>query len=594
MARLVAAITFGLFFLTGGIAAAQAAWVQVEAQPTLTQAETRVRAYAQDFPNVNGFRLRSGWYAIAIGPFQAPEAAERLRALRAERLIPGDSFIADGTSFVQQFWPVGGALLAPDPVPQPAPDLSVTVTPLPDPGTAAPPAPEPEPPVDLTPPDETAAEARRSEALLTRDERQMLQTALAWDGVYTSGIDGAFGPGTRAAMAAWQAARGYEPTGVLTTRQRDELVGGYRAVLAGLGLAPVRDNTAGIEVEMPTALVAKGDYQPPFAHYNAKGDSGVRVILISQEGDADTLFGLYDILQTLEIMPLDGPRQRRERSFVIEGANAAFVSHAEAELTENGNVKGFVLIWPRGDERRREMVLTAMQSSFRPIPDAVLPDTAGDGEGQSIDLLAGLEIRRPDATRTGFYIDAAGHVLTAADAVGACGRITLDDEIEADVLASDAALGVAVLRAREPLAPIGYARFQPGIPRLQSEIAVSGYSYDGRLGAPVLTFGTFADLTGLNGEDGLSRLALAATPGDAGGPVFDGSGAVVGMLLPPADGSGRVLPEDVSFAADAPEIAAFLSDHGLAATAAEPAGDIAPEDLTRLARDMTVLVSCWN
>ena len=51
-------------------------------------------------------------------------------------------------------------------------------------------------------------------------------------------------------------------------------------------------------------------YEPPFVHYGERGGSGVRVLLISQPGDQSTLFGLYDILQTLEIVPLDGERER--------------------------------------------------------------------------------------------------------------------------------------------------------------------------------------------------------------------------------------------------------------------------------------------
>ena len=46
-------------------------------------------------------------------------------------------------------------------------------------------------------PDETRAEARDSEALLLPEDRKDLQTALQWFGFYASGIDGAFGPGTR-------------------------------------------------------------------------------------------------------------------------------------------------------------------------------------------------------------------------------------------------------------------------------------------------------------------------------------------------------------------------------------------------------------
>jgi peptidoglycan hydrolase-like protein with peptidoglycan-binding domain len=594
MSRLLSLSSFIVLMFTAAVHAQ--AWVQVEAQPTLAEAEERARAYARDFPNVNGYQLRSGWYAIALGPFPADQALTELQALRAERLIPGDSFVADGNGYVRQFWPVGGAQVAP-PADRAA---GVEVTTLPETGgdgtlaptgdqTAQAPA-DPEP-ILLNPPEETPAEARRSEAALDRPARELLQTALQWEGFYEAKIDGAFGPGTRAAMEAWQVAKGYEPTGILTSRQRDELVGAYQAVLASLGMQPVRDNTAGIEIAMPTAMVRKGEYHPPFAYYD--GEDGVRVILISQSGDQDTLYGLYDILQTLEIMPLNGPREREESLFRIDGANGTIVSHAEARLTADGAVKGFILVWPAGDEKRRGLVLSAMQASFTPLQDAVLPDTAGSGGEQSLDLLAGLEIRRPDVSRSGFYFDASGLVLTSADAVASCGRITLDEETAARVVATDATLGLAVLQADVPLAPLGFARFHPGVPRLQSEVAVSGYAYEGRLGAPVLTFGRLADLKGLDGEAEQDRLALNVTPGDAGGPVFDGSGAVVGLLLPPASGD-RVLPDDVSFATDATAIAAFLSAQGLTPTAAEPSGDLAPEDLARLARDMTVQVSCWN
>jgi hypothetical protein len=43
-------------------------------------------------------------------------------------------------------------------------------------------------------PDETAAEARDSEVLLTEEERNDLQTALEWFGFYQGKIDGAFRP----------------------------------------------------------------------------------------------------------------------------------------------------------------------------------------------------------------------------------------------------------------------------------------------------------------------------------------------------------------------------------------------------------------
>jgi len=114
------------------------------------------------------------------------------------------------------------------------------------------------------------------------------------------------------------------------------------------------------------------------------------------------------------------------------------------------------------------------------------------------------------------------------------------------------------------------------------------------LGAPTLTFGKLADIKGLQGEAELTRLALAALPGDAGGPVFDTGGGVVGMLLPASTSNGQQLPQDVAFAADATAIRALLEQAGVVAETSETSGALSPDELVRMAGGMTVLVSCWD
>ena len=69
---------------------------------------------------------------------------------------------------------------------------------------------------------------------------------------------------------------------------------------------------------------------------------------------------------------------------------------------------------------------------------------------------------------------------------------------------------------------------------------------------------------------------------------------VVGLLQDSAGGV-RQLPGDVAFSVDALALADFLGLNGVTKAAPAEAGDaMAPEDLTALAADMTVLVSCWN
>ncbi len=577
MTKLIAMLSLAIGLLAGTAALAQStAWVQIEARPTLREAQERARAYANAFVEVNGFRLRSGWYAIALGPY-TPEGAEvKLRSLRNDRLIPGDSFLADGRQFSQQFWPVGATALTPAPI-----------------------VPTPLAPLDTAQPriieqaDETPAEARRNERLLDRDARMELQEALQWEGFYDAAIDGAFGPGTRRSMADYQTAQGYEVTGLLTTRQRTKLLESYRAVFAALGMQEIEDTKAGIRIAMPAKMTQFDRYESPFAHYDSIGDSGVQVHLISQQGDQTTLFGLYDVMQTLEIVPLDGFRERGKNSFVLTGQSDRLHSYTYAAVA-NGAVKGFTLVWPPEDEKRMNRVALMMRDSFAPQEGAVLDDTlAAPTEDQRIDLLSGLDIRRPDRALSGFYVDAAGTVLTATGDLAQCRRVTIGDDYEAEIAAQDTGLGLTVLRPKQSLAPPAFAAFQTGVPRLKSDVAVAGFSYGDVLDQPVMTYGTLADLRGLTGEETVQRLALSALPGDAGGPVFDQTGAVMGMLLTRTEGA-RKLPDDVSFAAKVPAIAEFLSAHGVSVAASDGAPRMAPEDLALLAADMTVLVSCWN
>src|SRR6056297_1797440 len=589
MTRIFSALILAVLTMTPAARAQDdgLAWVQIEAQPSLAQAQRSIRGYASDLQDVNGFSIGSGWYAIALGPYTPQDAQQVLRVLRAEGVIPRDSYIAESDDHRQQFWPVGANTLteaAPEAQP-PEPEANAS-----EPHeeiAEAEPAPEPR----IAEPDETPREARASERDLTREQRAELQEALKWAGFYGGAIDAAFGRGTRGAMTRWQEANNFEVTGILTTLQRAELLRQYNEILEGLDLQVVRDEDAGIEMILPTSTVSFEKYEPPFAHYSASGDVDAKVLLISQEGDETTLAGLYDIMQTLEIVPERGPRTLDRRAFTLIGEGALNISHTQAWL-KDGHVKGFTLIWPAGDEERRTRMLGEMQESFTRL-EGVLDPTAGVASEPRIDLVAGLEVRKPKLSRSGFYVDSAGTVVTTAEVTQGCGKITIDEEYDAQLTTMNEELGIAVLRPVESLAPMSVAAFQNTIPRLQADVAVAGYSYGGVLGAPTLTFGQIADLQGLNGEDTLKRLALAALEGDAGGPVVDAGGAVLGMLLPNRMKERR-LPEGVSFAADAEAVQKVLQEAGVSPSATSDQEQIAPEALTNRARSMTVLVSCWE
>ncbi len=590
-------------FGVAGMASAQdRAWVQIEAQPSLAKAEERARAYAAVFPDVEGFRLRSGWYAVMLGPFAPAEAAGKLAQLKSENLIPADSYIADGALHREQFWPAAGSAAADPTVAEsllsdPQADTSPATEALPteaDTDQALADVTDPEAaPEPVAEPEETPQQARATEAALTRDERMDLQRALAWYGFYASAIDGAFGPGTRNSMATWQEASGYEATGILTTRQRATLVANYQADQAEFGFQTLNEPEAGIEITLPMSLVQFDRYEPPFVHFSEKDGSGLQVMLISEPGDKNALAGLYDILQTLEVVPANGAREKTDKSFTITGQSADIESYAFAE-TRDGMVKGYLVVWKPQDADRMSRILPALKSSFRAVGAKALdPGLVPMEEAARAGLLAGLEVRRPKLSRSGFFVDASGLVVTTTQAVESCTRITLDHETAATVTFADNALGLALLTPSAPLAPPAVAGFAAFTPRPGTELAAAGYSYEDKLPSPAVTFGTLEEAKGLNGEDTLIRLSLPALPGDAGAAVLDPSGAAVGMILPATTGE-RVLPEGVVLALSSAAIVARLAEAGHPVATGPALALATPDALNAQAMGMTVLVSCWQ
>jgi peptidoglycan hydrolase-like protein with peptidoglycan-binding domain len=67
------------------------------------------------------------------------------------------------------------------------------------------------------------AEAAEQALALDQAARRRIQQQLTVLGQNTRGIDGIFGPGTRAAIAAWQRTAGFEPSGFLDAAQLDRL-----------------------------------------------------------------------------------------------------------------------------------------------------------------------------------------------------------------------------------------------------------------------------------------------------------------------------------------------------------------------------------
>ncbi|MDC3129059.1 peptidoglycan-binding protein, partial [Paracoccaceae bacterium] len=138
-------------------------------------------------------------------------------------------------------------------------------------------------------------------------------------GVYDSEIDGQYGPGTRKAISDWQISNNYEPTGFMTIPQQSELIKNYLKPLFENGIRMEKNILAGIKIPLPTDFRNPTAIKPPFITYEATPSSKIKVFLISQHGDDYDLKILFDAMQDLKIIPIEGKKLLLRNSFELSG-----------------------------------------------------------------------------------------------------------------------------------------------------------------------------------------------------------------------------------------------------------------------------------
>ena len=582
-------VAMWMALVAGASAAQDMRWIQIEAQPSLLEAETRARIYAQEFPDTQAHSIGSGWYAITLGPLPEDEADLRMSQLRARAAIPRDSFLATGANYRQRIYPIGPAPAAvtaaqtfeAEVIQEEATQVSVVETAE----SAAPEQASPE--QSITVPDETLSEARESEGLLSPDEKMDLQRYLQWAGYYNSTIDASFGRGTRRSMAAWQTDNGHEDTGVLTTAQREKLRAQYFAIFAGLGLETHRDLEAGISIDLPKEVVAFDAYAAPLAHFKAQdASSPAQIFLISAAGNRGDLAAIYGVLPTLSIVPMNIEKSLNKDRFVITGAGTSTRAFITASH-KGGEIKGFGLIWPNQNEEQFDRLVAHMRKSFETFPGTLDPSLSvaiNDSETEF-----GVAIRKPAFVKSAVFVSDQGHAMTDTSNLENCSALTIGGTYDAEIIARSET-GAGLLSPKSDFNPISYAKLGDAV-RKGDKTFLSSYPYGGRLGLASVTQATVIETTDLSGNAEKFRLDFLAEPGDLGGAVLDQSGNLTGILVS-RDDTGRVLPNNVNFAAATDALASMMQSAGLQLRTGKTdrLDDVA---LIASAQNILTPIECW-
>lgn len=199
-------------------------------------------------------------------------------------------------------------------------------------------------------------------------------------------------------------------------------------------------------------------------------------------------------------------------------------------------------------------------------------------ENAPLTVEALVDKEHPVKSGTGFFLNTAGQVLTAAHVVHDCGLIEVRIEghgMAATTVANSALLDLAVIDTHT-----GSQHFLKmragGHPELGESVINVGFPLQGVLAeSPNVTRGTLSSRAGLTGSVGQFQFSAPIQPGASGGPVIGSGGDVLGVAVGTLNAAellkSGVLPQNVNFALDAAYVEKFL--HGKSVAYSEsPAG----------------------
>jgi len=209
----------------------------------------------------------------------------------------------------------------------------------------------------------------------------------------------------------------------------------------------------------------------------------------------------------------------------------------------------------------------------------------------------------PDASGSGFVVTTDGYVVTNRHVVSGCRSITIRRDSAhvflANVVASHPRDDLAIVRADTTFDVV--AAFRTGGPiRPGDDVVAVGFPLAGLLAdEPSVTTGSVSALAGIHNDPAVLQMSAPVQQGSSGGPLFDGGGNVVGIVVTKlnarivAEETGD-LPENVNFALKGERVRAFLDEQAIRTQVAPFAARLGNADVGDIGRRVTVMVECYR
>lgn len=208
----------------------------------------------------------------------------------------------------------------------------------------------------------------------------------------------------------------------------------------------------------------------------------------------------------------------------------------------------------------------------------------------------------PKSSGTGFVVSRQGHILTNHHVVEGCAsvRATVEGiQKEAILIGVDMRNDLAVLKLPGNVPSIAQFRGGRNI-RAGDSVVLVGFPLHGVLASEAnITTGTVSALAGIGNDTRFLQVTAPVQPGNSGGPVFDQTGQIVGVVVSKLDAlkvaevTGDI-PQNINFAINGAVAKAFLDSHGVGYETAVSGKKLESAEIGATAKQFTFLLECYS
>lgn len=201
-----------------------------------------------------------------------------------------------------------------------------------------------------------------------------------------------------------------------------------------------------------------------------------------------------------------------------------------------------------------------------------------------------------NSSGTGFYINPNGKIVTNHHVIDGCTQINVNG-YPATIDFKSEEFDIAVIHSDKASRQSQYIKISPDAARLNSDVTVAGFPYNGLLTSLNITRGAVSSLKGIGGDAKYIQISAPVQPGNSGGPAVNEFGNLVGVVAARISASAVVeltgsLPENINFAVKPAILRLLLDSNGIEYTLGDGRKEIEPVDLADKLSDAVVLIEC--